>query len=253
MTISIAQAQLFFLALTRILAVLVHIPVLAGRMVPNLVRIGLGLILALVLLPWEVLPADADSIPLLGFALAIAKEVLTGTLAGFGAALTFGAVQIAGEVMSVSSAFGSARILNPAFQNQGTSYSSLLSVLAIMLFLLMNGHHQALVVVRRTFEVFPINSSITTYSMGSLMVTSAQLVTAGVHLALPLVSAVLLVEIAFGLLARVAPQVQVFFLAIPLKAGLALIGLAIGLNVLFPFIIHLYEGLGERMMALLAG
>ncbi len=253
MTVSIAQAQLFFLALTRILAILVHVPVLAGRMVPNMVRVGLGLILAVVLLPWELVPEGAPSIPTLGFALAIGKEILTGTLAGFGAALTFAAIQVAGEVMSVSSAFGSAQILNPAFQNQGTSYSSILSLLAIMLFLLINGHHQVLLAAQRTFEVFPINGTITAFSMGKLMVISAQLITAGIHMALPIMGAVLIVEIAFGLLARIAPQVQVFFLAIPLKAGLALIGLAIALNVLFPFILQLFGGLGERMMKLLAG
>ncbi|MBN1267477.1 MAG: flagellar biosynthetic protein FliR [Anaerolineales bacterium] len=253
MTISVAQAQLFFLALTRILAVLVHVPVLAGRLVPNMVRIGFGLILTFVLLPWNVLPADSAAMPLLGFSLAIGKEILTGTLAGFGAALTFGALQIAGEVMSTSSAFGSAQMLNPAFQEQGTSYSSILSILAIMIFLLMDGHFQVLLATQRTFEIFPINGSITGFSMGKLMLTSAQLVSTGIHMSLPILGAMLLVEIAFGLLAKVAPQVQVFFLAIPLKAGLALVGLAIALNVLYPFIFNLFERMGERMMNLLAG
>jgi len=253
LTISVAQAQVFFLALTRILAVLVHVPVLAGRLVPNLVRIGFGLILTFVLLPWDVLPEDAAALPLLGFSLAIAKEILTGTLAGFGAALTFGALQIAGEVMSTSSAFGSAQMLNPAFQDQGTAYSSVLTVLAMMIFLLINGHHQVLLAAERTFEIFPINGSITGFSMGKLILTSAQLISTGIHMAMPILGAVLLVEIAFGLLARVAPQVQVFFLAIPLKAGLALVGLAIALNVLYPFILNLFERMGERMMNLMAG
>jgi len=253
LTISVAQAQLFFLALTRILAVLVHVPVLGGRLVPNLVRIGFGLILAFVLLPWEALPPEAVPLPLLGFSLAIGKEIITGTLAGFGAALTFGVLQIAGEVMSTSSAFGSAQMLNPAFQDQGTSYSSVLSVLSMMIFLLINGHHQVLVAAQRTFEIFPINGSITDFSMGKLVMTSAQLISTGIHMSLPILGAMLLVEIAFGLLARVAPQVQVFFLAIPLKAGLALAGLAVALNVLYPFILNLFERMGERMLNLLAG
>jgi flagellar biosynthesis protein FliR len=59
MTISVAQAQLFFLAFTRIMAIIIHVPVFGGQNIPTQVRIGLGCALTLVLIPWQPLPPEA--------------------------------------------------------------------------------------------------------------------------------------------------------------------------------------------------
>jgi flagellar biosynthesis protein FliR len=59
MTISVAQAQVFFLVFTRVMATIIHVPVLGGQNIPNPVRIGLGLLLSAILLPWQALPAEA--------------------------------------------------------------------------------------------------------------------------------------------------------------------------------------------------
>ena len=98
MTVSVAQAQLFFLAFARLMAMLIHIPVLGGNLIPNPVKIALGALLTIVILPWQPLPADAVGMPTVealsavGVGLAAGREILIGTLAGFAAALTFGAL-----------------------------------------------------------------------------------------------------------------------------------------------------------------
>src|SRR5512144_2198438 len=91
MTISVAQAQLFFLAFSRILAIIIHVPVLVGQNIPNQVRMGLGFVLAIVLIPWQPLPAAAVSVGWLAYSISIGKEILIGTLIGFSADLAFGA------------------------------------------------------------------------------------------------------------------------------------------------------------------
>ncbi len=68
MIVSIAQTQLFFLALTRVLAILVQIPLCGSEIVPNQMKVGLGIVLAMIVIPWNPLPADAAAVPWLAFA-----------------------------------------------------------------------------------------------------------------------------------------------------------------------------------------
>lgn len=251
MIVSVAQAQSFFLALTRILAILVHVPVLGGRLVPDMVKIGLGFLLAVALIPWQPLPPGEESIPALAFTFAIGRELLVGTLAGFAATLTFAAVQMAGEMMGLVSGFGSARIINPAFESSGSALDNFFVMMAMLLFLAIDGHHAFLLALQRTFELVPLNAPLPELSAGRLVALSAQLIAAGVRLSLPVVGTLLLADLTLGLLARVAPQVHVFFLGLPLKLGAGLVVLAFALAMLFPSLVDLFRRLGERALGLL--
>lgn len=251
MIVSIAQAQLFFLALTRVFAVLVHVPMLGGRQIPNQVKVGLGILLTIVILPWQPLPPEAESIPAFAFALAIGRELLIGTLAGFAATLTFAALQIAGKVMGIGSGFGSGQIINPTLGDSGSAMNNFFLLVATLLFLVVNGHHFFLLGLQRTFEVAPLNSSLPNLSLETLLVMTAALIGAGIQLGLPVLGTVLLTDLTLGLLARVAPQVHVFFLGIPLKIGLGLIVLAMALASLFPVLSDLFHDLGLRTLELL--
>ncbi len=85
----------------------------------------------------------------------------------------------------------------------------------------------------------------------ALMQTTAQLILAGVHLALPVMAALFLTDLTLGLLARVAPQVQVYFLGLPLKIGVSLIAMGMVILVGLPLIGNLYREIAPRMWALI--
>ncbi len=251
MIISIAQAQLYFLVFTRVMATIIHVPMLGGQGIPNQVRIGLGLLLAAVLIPWQPLPADAESLSLLAFTIGIVKEILIGTLAGFAADMIFGAVQIAAETMGLGSGFSSGRVFNPALSESTSAYDQVFIMVATMYFLVINGHHSFLMGLARTFEVIPVNGSISLTSMNVLVSTFAELIGAGIRIALPVMAALFLTDLSLGLLARVAPQVQVFFLGLPLKVGVSLFAMGLLFTVIFPTLSDLYQSVGGRMLALL--
>ncbi len=258
MLISIAQAQMFLLAFTRLMAMLVHVPVLAGRMVPNPVKIGLGLLLTAILLPWQPLPPEAPSLSALSLLAALARELLVGTLAGYSAVLAFGAVQAAGELIGLGGGFGPGRVLNPTFESSGSVIDQFLMMMTMLLFFVLNGHHLVLAAVQRTFLVLPVNSALPTawledpaLAAGPLLRLTMDLVSAGVLLAMPVIGASLLADLTLGLLARVAPQVQVFFLGAPLKVGLSLLTLSLALGTLMPILSDLVRLLGPRMLDLL--
>jgi flagellar biosynthesis protein FliR len=248
MTISVAQAQLFFLAFTRIMAIILHIPVFGGQNIPAQVRIGLGLALALVLIPWQPLPPEAIALGAFAYSLEIGKEILIGTLIGFAADLTFGAIQVASAAMGMGSGFESSRIFNPALGEGGSAFDQIFVMTATMVFLVINGHHLVLIALQKSFEVLPLISPLPFNNLEAVMVTTSTMIATGIHLALPVMTALILADLTLGLLARVAPQVQVYFLGLPVKVAVALLALGLTFATISPFITSLFKTLPENML-----
>lgn len=252
MLISIAQTQIFFLVLTRVMAVIIHIPNLGGQTIPNQIRIGLGLVLAAILVPWTPLGVEVESMALLTFAAAILKEIIIGTLIGYAAILTFAVISIAGETMGIGSGFGSDRIFNPAMEQSVTPLGQFFVVISMLYFMAVNGHHVALVALQKSFSLLPVNTPLPTFSVETLLRSTAQLITVGIQIAFPIFAALLLADITLGLLSRVAPQVQVYFLGLPVKIGLSLFALGLSLSIFFPYLRDLFSNLGARMLSMVA-
>jgi flagellar biosynthetic protein FliR len=253
MTISVPQAQLFFLAFTRIMAIIIHVPVFGGQTIPTQVRIGLGFVLALVLVPWQPLPAEAETIGFVAYAIAIGKEILIGTLVGFAADLAFGAIQVAGSAMGLGSGFESGRIFNPALGEGGSPFDQVFVMTATMIFLVINGHHLVLIALQKTFDILPLNGLLPFSSNGleTLTKTTATFIAAGIQLALPVMAALILADLTLGLLARVAPQVQVYFLGLPVKVAVALLALGTTFTVISPLLASMFRAMPENMILFL--
>jgi flagellar biosynthetic protein FliR len=248
MTISVAQAQLFFLAFTRIMAIILHLPVFGGQNIPSQVRIGLGFALALVLIAWQPLPPETAVIGAFVYGVSIAKEIMIGTLIGFSADLAFGAIQMAGAAMGMGSGFESSRIFNPALGEAGSAFDQIFVMTAAMFFLVIDGHHQALIAIQHTFDIVPLQGSLPFSGLESIMKATSLFIATGIHLALPVMAALVLTDLTLGLLARVAPQVQVYFLGLPVKVVVAMIALGMSFAVIFPNLTLLFKSMTENML-----
>lgn len=252
MLVSIAQAQVFFLAFTRIMAVVIHIPNLGGTTIPSQVRIGLGLVLTIILIPWAPLPATTESLALLAFAIAILREIIIGTLIGYAAIMTFSAISIAGETMGLGSGFGSDRIFNPAMEQSVTPIGQLFVVISMLYFMAVDGHHIALYALQKSFSLVPVNSTMPAFSAEPILRLTAQLIVVGIQIAFPIFAALLLADITLALISRVAPQIQVYFLGLPLKIGLSMLALGLTMSIVFPYLRNLFDSLGTRMLSMIA-
>lgn len=220
-------------------------------MIPNQVRIGLGILFTMFLIPWQNVPAASTTIGLVAFVIAIGKELLIGTVAGYAADLVFGAVQIAAEVMGLGSGFSSSMVFNPALGDSGSAYSQLFVLAATMYFLAIDGHHLVLMALQKMFEVVPLQGMISFSDPTALLQMVSQLIQAGIQLALPVLAAVLITDLSLGLLARITPQIQVYFLGLPLKIGISLVAMGLVIVMLLPMVGNLYKELGPRMLLLL--
>jgi flagellar biosynthetic protein FliR len=247
MSISVLQAQLFFLAFTRIMAVMIHVPALGGQNIPSQVRIGLGLTLALVLFPLQSAPTG-EMIGAFAFGIGIGKEIIIGTLVGFAADLAFGAIQIAGSAMGMGSGFESGRIFNPSLGEAGSAFDQIFVMTAAMIFLILDGHHLVLIALQKTFTAVPLNGALPFNGLEAVLRMTSVFVASGVHMALPVMVALFLTDLTLGLLARIAPQVQVYFLGLPVKVVVAMIAMGMTFAVVFPYLGSLFKSMAENML-----
>jgi len=251
MIISIAQTQLFFLALTRVLAILVQVPVFGSEVIPSQIKLGLGVVLAMIVLPWNPLPASVEAIPWILYATLILRELVIGLLAGFAAALTFGAFQITGKLIDMSSGFGAGQVFNPAMSEAGGTLDQFFILVVMLYFMLTNGHHGFLQGLQATFILLPLNQPLPEINPEALLTLSSGLITAGVQMSLPVVGALFLTDLTLGLLAKVAPQINVFFLGLPIKVWVGIFALSLLFSFFIPSLDRAFKNIGPRMMQIL--
>ena len=251
MIISVAQFQYFFLIVTRILIILVQIPFLGGSNVPNQFKLALGVLLSLIVFPWEQTAEATQVIPLLAFAGAILQELIVGLLTGFAATLTFAAFQTAAKIMELGSGFTAGQVFNPTIGDIGSAFDQFFLLIVTLYFFITNGHHVFLMGIMRSFDVFPVMGTLETISLDRVIYYFALFFSFGVQIALPVFGAILLADLSLGLLAKVSPQIQVFFLGLPIKVWLGVVGLMLSIQVFAPRISTLFSEMGQRMLALL--
>jgi flagellar biosynthetic protein FliR len=251
-SLTASYVTFYVLAAIRVLSAIVFNPLLGSARVPMPGRIGVGLFSTLVLFPiGGPYAAPAEVGPL-----EIGGEVLVGLLAGFGITLIFGAISFMGALLGISSGYSFAQTINPMMDHQssgGGVVETFTSAFALLVFVQINGHHLFLIGLSQLFDVVPVGE-VTRLpgSLDSMLLLSSSLFSAGMKLALPIVAALLLADIAFGLLAKVAPQFNLFALEMPVKMMLGLTALALALPVIVPRLSALFRTV-PTVMTTIAG
>lgn len=241
--ISISSAQidiwlgLFVFPLTRILALLATAPVFSNAALPMRIRLTAGLAVTLALapvLPPPTIPAGSW----LGLTV-IAEQLLIGALMGFALRITFVALDVAGELIGLQMGLSFATFFDPGSSGETPVIASFLGLLTAMVFLAMNGHLLTLTLLAESFTLLPVSPTpFHATALWSLLTAAAMMFSLGVMLALPLITALLISNIALGVLARVAPTLNLFAVGFPVTLALGFIVLMLSL----PYIGDAMEG-----------
>jgi flagellar biosynthesis protein FliR len=205
----------FVLAVVRAGAWVALVPPFGGRIIPMQCKVGLAAALALPVTP--VLAAQNPPIDSAGLIMATITQVAVGLTLGFLTMLLFSAVQAAGELMDLFGGFTVAQAYDPLSNNQAAVLGRLYHLVAIVLLFAINGH---LLLVRGFLESYeligvrlPPIDDLSGIMVGALITFGK----AAIEIAAPVLVALFLAEVALGLLARAAPQMNVFALGFPVK------------------------------------
>jgi flagellar biosynthetic protein FliR len=222
---------------------LMLMPGIGDSFVSPQVRVLFALAISFVLTP--VLSTHLPPIPGEGGALVglLLSEAFIGLFIGMAMRILVSALDTAGTIVSVQAGLSNATLFNPSTEAQGSIMSAVYSALGVTLLLVADFHHRMLATVVDSYQLYPANGVFldtgTTSQVISKMVTMAFRI--GIQISIPFLVVGTLVQVGFGVLGRLMPQLQVFFLAMPLQIFLSLIILLLTLSASIMYWLHGYE------------
>ncbi len=236
----------FLLPLFRIASLLMVMPIIGTKLVPTRVRLYLSLAICLVLVP--VLPPIPPFDPLsLQAVMLIAQEILIGIMLGFTLQLFFHLFSVAGQIIAVQTGLGFASMIDPGNGVSVPVLGQLLLILVTLLFLAMNGHLVVFEILAESFITLPIGSGLSTNHYWVLAGQLGWVLGAGLLLVLPAITALLVINLAFGIMTRAAPQLNIISIGFPMTLVIGLVIFWLGLA---DFLAH-YQLLASEGLQLL--
>lgn len=227
---TVTEAQLaawlgaVFWPLTRVLALFAAAPLLSHRAIPVRVKVGLALAITAVLAPTLSVPPLPAALTGEGLAL-LAYNVLVGLTIGFAVRIVLAAFDLAGELIGLQMGLSFAGFFNPASGSSQNPVGGFLALLALLTFVAIDGHLMLLHALVASFEAFPLAGRPAPPDLAGLLRLGADLFALALSIALPFVAVLLLINVVLGVLARIAPQLNVFAVGFPLTllSGMALL------------------------------
>jgi flagellar biosynthetic protein FliR len=235
------------LMLCRILPIIFMSSFLGGEAVPNDVRMGLGVVLAVILFP--AVASQMAHIPTsaLPFILLLLKELFVGFTLSF-VGVGFEIFQAAGGMGDLFAGTSMAQVYVPQIQERTTIFSSLKLQLAIAFFLTLNGHHVVIQAIGDSFLTVPLDR-LPPMTGGvwpifeSAIRTFADVLALGLAIAAPIMLATFLTDLSLGMINKVAPQIQVYFIAMSIKPLVAVLMLFAVVHLLLGRMQDLFVGM----------
>ena len=222
----------FLLPLFRIAALLMSMPIIGTQLVPVRVRLYLALAIALVLVPTLPPMPVVESLSLASLLL-IAEQLLIGVMLGFVLQLFFHVFIVSGQMLAMQMGLGFASMVDPANGISVPVLGQFFNMLVILLFLSVNGHLVVLEILAESFVTLPVEGGLSTNHFWEVAGKLGWVLGAGLLLVLPAITALLVVNLAFGLMTRAAPQLNIFSIGFPLTLVLGLIIVWIGMADIF--------------------
>lgn len=230
---SVTEIQIFLLVFIRIAAMMAVLPIFGDKSVPSLLRLGLSFFLAVVIYPVvpKMIPVP-EGLP--EFVFQLAQTLFVGFFIGFFGIIFFGAIQLAGEIAGFQMGFAIVSVLDPMSQVQMSIIAQFQSYLAILLFLLLNGHLMLIQGIVESFRYIPLLGAGWNGHMPQILIQmTGQMFVVAVKISAPIFVTLLLTNVGLGIVARTLPQMNVFIVGFPLQIGLGLATLAISVPLFF--------------------
>ena len=217
---------LFMLVFSRIGSALMLLPGFGEVSIPSRVRLVIALAISLILLP-----AISDSLPALpsdtsALLLLLGGEIAVGLAIGMVGRLLITSLQVGGTIIAFNTGLGAAQMFDPQAQQQGAIIGAFFSTMGVTLLFVTNLHHLMLAALAESYVAFVPGEGL---PVGDFADLASQLVAKsfrlGFQMAMPVLIVSMIVYISMGLMARLMPQIQIFFIALPIQlfAGLSIL------------------------------
>ncbi|MCD4715474.1 MAG: flagellar biosynthetic protein FliR [Desulfobacterales bacterium] len=226
----------FFPILIRVGVILFTFPFFNSRVIPVLAKAGLVLIITIILFP--VIDSKGFEFPntLYGIFQMIASEFIIGIILGILVQILFEGVRMMGQVVGFQTGFAITNILDPQSGMQVSILSNMAYLFAIVLFLILNGHHILLNAIRDSFQIINVGSlSLDNRIFKTILQASGDMFVIAIKIGAPAIAILLFVQVSFGLVTKLIPQMNIMIVAFPVQIVMGLLFFGVCLNMLFVF------------------
>ncbi len=226
--------EYFLMILVRVASFVFIAPFFGMNNTPARVKIGLSVFLALILyqviLPKEVLEYSG----VIEFAIIVLKEGITGLLIGFAANICNSIIVFSGKVIDMEIGLAMANIYDPTTKSQSGLTGTMYNYFIMMLLIITDMHHFILRAFIDTYQVIPVNETVFdwTHLMGTMTMYVTDLMVIGFRIVLPIFATSMILNCILGIMAKVAPQMNMFAVGMQLK-------ILIGFSIMFLTIVLL--------------
>lgn len=212
----------FVIVLTRVSAFMVSAPIFSWIAIPIRIKVAVAFLTSIF---FAMITPAAESInSIVAVFLLLANEVVYGIALGLTTTLLYSAVKISGRIAERQMGMAMAEVMDPFTGERAQPIGMIMEILFIMLLLSVDAHHLFLKTIAKSLEVFAPGSIPEVpmlvkgiISAGSMMLTMA------LKLAVPVIGVFMVMTVVLGVLARIAPEMNIFFLSFPVRIGLGLI------------------------------
>jgi flagellar biosynthetic protein FliR len=243
--ISVTTAQLnawlvaFAWPLARILALIASAPVIGNPSLPASVKIGLALLLTVLVAPMLPPPPSLDPASATGL-LILAQQVLIGLAMGVAMQVVFHAAEMAGELIGLQMGLGFATLYDASVPGFIPIVGQYLGIVVGLAFLAIDGHLLLLAALVESFQVLPFAPLSAPSGLRALVEWGGRIFSYSLALSLPLLAALLIANLALGVLTRAAPQLNIFAVGFPLTILMGLLALTLALPYFAPALERLF-------------
>jgi len=225
-----ALAAVFVLAFARIGAMVMLLPGLGEQNIPVRVKLSIALLLTLIILPLHRAAYQVDLQSLAGPMVLMVHEIVIGIVLGATARVTLSALQVAGAVIAQQMGLGFVTSVDPTQGQQGVLIGNFLTMLGVTLLFATDSHHLVITALNDSYAVFGPGEIMPSGDVAALATSAfTAAFRIGLQLSAPFLVFGLVFNIGLGVLARLMPQMQVYFVGVPLSifAGFLIFGIVI--------------------------
>ncbi|MCP3983656.1 MAG: flagellar biosynthetic protein FliR [bacterium] len=253
MTFPLDETWTFGLVMVRFIALTVTAPFFSHSSIPMRVRVGLAMGVAMAAgarFGTAPDPVLLDAASLWGL---VAREVLIGAMLGFASGLVFSGLALMGEFASIQGGLGAATVLDPTSGSSSVVLTSMIQIFGVLIFLAINGHHEVLRGLALSFSVFPVGQmTFHLEAFESVVKLGGVIFRVAVHLAAPVTAAMIISNVAVGILGRAIPQLNLMALQLPAHVATTLLILGLGAGPLTDVMARTIQNFtGEAIQAVL--
>jgi len=243
---------MFFLVVIRISAMVLTLPVFNSNSIPLFFKIGLAFAASMALfaiLDLEPLPASGAILP---FSIGVIGELMIGIIIGLSVRLIFAGIQLAGQLAGYQMGLAIANVMDPSSSEQVPILAQFNQLFALLLLLVTNAHHIFLRALAESYRLVPpFGFHFSNSVMQQVANLGGNMFVVAIQVGAPIIAALLLTSVAFGLVARTVPQMNVFIVAMPLKIMVGILFIGFSLPYLASFLNTIFRGIGQNIFTLL--